>query len=121
MASKNYLWFAEADVETSNEAMLLPVDSYLGLDPVSGGVNIYFQDLEGVTTARETVLLNCADGNQKAVIDAFTSIMRSDGPSNDGFQVVADIDVADADGSSPTRTATFHKEFKGLVTSVAIS
>jgi len=118
--AKNYLWFAEADVETSNEAMLLPVSSYLGCDPVSGGLNVYFEDVEGVTTARETILLSCTNGNQKAVMSALVAIMNSN-PHSDGFISVADIDIADADGSSPTRTASFHKEFKGLVTSVAIS
>ena len=114
----NYLLFAEADVETSNEAMLLPASSFTGCDPVSGGIKLFFNDLEG-GAAREVVTLNCTNGNQKAVLDAFVAIINSR-PHNDGYIVVADADVAN-DGSSNTRTATFHKEFKGLVTGCTIA
>tara|TARA_R100001463_G_scaffold122880_2_gene179466 strand:- start:425 stop:775 length:351 start_codon:yes stop_codon:yes gene_type:complete len=115
----NYLLFAEADVETSNEAMLLPASSFTGCDPVSGGITLFFNDVEGGVT-REAVTLNCANGNQKAVLDSFVAIINSR-PHSDGYIVVADADIADADGSSPTRTATFHKEFKGLVTGCTIA
>ena len=114
----NYLLFAEADVETSNEALLVPASSYLGCDPTSGGITLFFKDVEGAQT-RESVTLSCTNGNQKAVLDAFVAIMNSR-PHSSGFISVADADVAN-DGSSNTRTASFHKEFKGLVTSVAIS
>ena len=116
----NYLFFAEADVETSNEAMLLPASSYLGCDPVSGGINLFFADVEGGAT-RETITLNCTNGNQKAVLDAFVAIMNSRPHAGGGFIIVADADIADADGSSPTRTATFHKAFAGLVTGCTIA
>jgi hypothetical protein len=115
----NYLLFAEADVETAEEAMLLPASSYLGCDPVSGGIKLMFKAVDGTET-REVITLNCANGNQKTVLDAFVAIMNTR-PHSDGFVSVADADIADADGSSPTRTATFHPEFKGLVTGCTIA
>ena len=114
----NYLLFAESDVETSNEALLVPADSYLGCDPVSGGITLFFKDVEGAQT-RESVTLNCANGNQKAVLDAFVAIMNSR-PHSGGFISVADADVAN-DGSSNTRTASFHKAFNNLVTGCTIA
>jgi hypothetical protein len=115
----NYLLFAESDVETSNEALLVPASSYLGCDPTSGGITLFFADIEGAQT-RESVTLSCTNGNQKAVLDAFVAIMNTR-PHSGGYIVVADADIADADGSSPTRTATYHAEFKGLVTGCAIA
>ena len=38
----NFLWFAEADVEESQDALMVPVSAYLGADSVSGGVNFSF-------------------------------------------------------------------------------
>lgn len=114
----NYLLFAEADVETSNEAMLLPASSFTGCDPVSGGITLFFNDVEGGAT-RESITLNCTNGNQKAVLDAFVAIINSR-PHSGGYIVVADADVAN-DGSANTRTATFHKAFNGLVTGCTIA
>jgi len=111
--AKNMLWFAEADVETTNEAMMLPADRYLGCDPVSGGVVLYFQDIEGAAT-REAVTLNCTNGNQKAVLDALADIMNAN-PHSTGFQVVADANVANG------QAAVYHKAFNGLVTGCTIA
>jgi hypothetical protein len=110
---KKFLWFAEADVETSNEALLLPVDRYLGADPVTGGLFLYFADIEGHPT-REQIKLGCTNGNQAAVLKAFAQIMNS-APHSDGFIVVADANVANG------QTAEYHKAFNGLVTSIAIT
>tara|TARA_R110002012_G_C11486146_1_gene595629 strand:- start:448 stop:795 length:348 start_codon:yes stop_codon:yes gene_type:complete len=114
----NYLLFAEADVETAEEAMLLPASSYLGCDPVSGGIKLIFKGIDG-TESREVITLSCADGNQKTVLDAFVAIMNTR-PHNSGFISVADADVAN-DGTSDNRTAVFHPEFGGLVTGCAIA
>ena len=110
---ENFLYFAEADVETSNEALLVPASSYLGCDPTSGGITLFFKDVEGAQT-RESVTLSCANGNQKAVLDAFVAIANSR-PHSSGFVVVADANVANG------QSTTFHKEFKGLVTGCAIA
>ena len=111
--AKNFLYFAEADVEVNNDAFMVAADSYLGADPVSGGVYLYFEDVEGAAT-RETVLLACTNGNQKAVLDAFVTIANSR-PHSTGFINVADANVANG------QTATYHKEFKGLVTNCTVS
>lgn len=110
---KKFLWFANADVETSNEALLLPVDNYLGADPVSGGLFLHFADVEGAPT-REVIKLGCANGNQDAVLKALAQIMNS-APHSDGFIVVADANVANG------QTAEYHKAFNGLVTSCLIA
>ncbi len=111
--AKNFLYFAEADVETNNDAFMVAADSYLGADPVSGGIVLYFEDVEGGPT-REAVTLACTNGNQKAVLDAFVAIANSR-PHSDGFVVVADANVANG------QVATFHKEFKGLVTNCTVA
>ena len=111
--AKNFLYFAEADVETNNDAFMVAADSYLGADPVSGGIVLYFEDVEGAAT-REAVTLACADGNQKAVLDAFVAIANTR-PHSGGFVVVADANVANS------QTATYHKEFKGLVTNCTVA
>jgi len=92
---------------------MVAADSYLGADPVSGGVYLYFEDVEGAAT-RETVLLACTNGNQKAVLDAFVAIINSR-PHEGGFINVADANVANG------QPATYHKEFKGLVTNCTVS
>mgnify|MGYP000011617699 FL=1 len=111
--AKNFLYFAEADVEVNNDAFMVAADSYRGADPVSGGVNLYFEDVEGAATI-ETVLLACVNGNQKTVLDAFVAIANTS-PHSDGFIVVADANVANS------QTAVFHKAFNGLVTNCTVS
>ena len=73
----NYLWFAEADVEESQDALMVRTDNFLGIDTLSGGLRLIFKDIEGNEAAREVVTLSCANGNQKAVAEAFGRIMGS--------------------------------------------
>ena len=112
---KNFLFFAEADVETANDAFMVAADSFLGADPVSGGVNLYFEDVEGGPT-REGVLLACTNGNQKAVMDAFVAIANSRPRGHGGMIVVADFNVANGQSAIGA-----HKEFKGLVTNCTVA
>ena len=111
----NYLWFAEADVEESQDALLVRADQYLGCDMVTGGINLSFADVEGGAT-REVVKLGCSNGNQKAVMEAMCRIMRSHPHSYGKMIVVADYNVA----NSHTAIGA-HAEFRGLVTSVTIA
>ncbi len=111
---KNFLYFAEADVETNNDAFMVAADSYLGADPVSGGIVLYFEDVEGGPT-REAVTLACANGNQKAVLDAFVAIANTSPPQG-GFIVVADFNVANGQVAVGA-----HTEFKGLVTNCTVA
>ena len=110
--AKNFLYFAESDVETNNDAFMVAADSYLGCDPVSGGIKLFFEDVEGAAT-RETVTLACANGNQKTVLDAFVSIANS---NKGGFIVVADFNVANGQVAVGA-----HKAFNGLVTDCTVA
>jgi hypothetical protein len=111
--AKNYLYFAESDVEENNDAFMVAADSYLGCDPVEDGIKLFFEDVEGAPT-KETITLACADGNQKTVLDAFVSIANS-GPHSSGFIVVADANVANG------QSATYHRAFNGLVTNCTVA
>jgi len=112
--AKNFLYFAEADVEVNNDAFMVAADSYLGADPVNGGIVLYFEDVEGAAT-REAVTLACANGNQKTVLDAFVSIANSN-PHSSGFIVVADFNVANSQVA-----VGGHKAFNGLVTNCTVA
>ena len=111
----NFLWFAEADVEESQDALMVPASAYLGCDMVSGGVNVFFEDIEGGAT-RETVKLHCSNGNQKTVIEALCRIMQANPHAGGKLIVVADFNVANSQVAIGA-----HSEFGGLVTDVTIS
>tara|TARA_Y100000004_G_C8878820_1_gene396688 strand:- start:480 stop:827 length:348 start_codon:yes stop_codon:yes gene_type:complete len=114
--ARNFLWFAEADVEESQDALMVAADSFLHADPVSGGVVLYFKDIEGNEAARETVTLSCSNGNQKDVMEAFARIAQSYPHGGGNMIVVADYNVA----NSQTAIGA-HAEFGGLVTAVTIT
>jgi len=114
--ARNFLWFAEADVEESQDALMVAADSFLHADPASGGVVLYFKDIEGNEAARETVTLSCSNGNQKDVMEAFARIMGSHPFGSGKLIVVADYNVA----NSQTAIGP-HAEFGGLVTAVTIT
>ena len=111
--ARNFLYFAEGDVETVNDAFMVAADSYLSCDTADGGVIFYFKDVEGHQT-REQVTLACTNGNQKTVIDAFVSIANSN-PHSGGFIVVADANTANG------QTAAYRKAFNGLVTNCTVA
>ena len=114
----NYLYFAEDPVETTNEAMMLPVSSYRGCDPGDGTTAFYFESVDG-TASREAITLTHTAGKNKEVIAAMVAIMNTDPPAN-GMIVVADSEVI---GTAPneTKSVVFHKQFRGLVTACAIA
>lgn len=111
----NFLWFAEADVEESQDALMVPASAYLGCDMISGGINLFFEDVEGGAT-RETVKLSCANGNQKTVIEAFCRIMQAHPHAGGKLIVVGDFNVANGQTAIGA-----HSEFGGLVTNVTIA
>ena len=111
----NFLWFAESDVEESQDALMVPASAYLGVDMVSGGVNVFFEDVEGGAT-RETVKLHCTNGNQKAVVDALCRIMQAHPHSGGKMITVIDVNVANSQAAIGA-----HSEFGGLVTDVTIT
>lgn len=112
----NFLWFAEADVEETLDAAMVSSDNFLGIDPVSGGLRLHFEDTQGAEAAKEIITLSCTDGNQKAVAEAFARIMTSHPHGNGPMIVVADYNVA----NSQTAIGA-HSEFRGLVTAVTIA
>ena len=111
----NFLWFAEADVEESQDALMVPASAYIGCDMASGGVALFFEDVEGGAT-RETVTLSCTNGNQKAVMDSFCRIMQAYPHANGKMIIVADYNVANGQTAIGA-----HSEFGGLVTAVTIT
>jgi len=113
--ARNFLWFAEADVEESQDALMVPADTFLGMDPVSGGLTLFFEDVEGGAT-RESVTLSCANGNQKAVATSMAQIMATSPRGGGSLIVVADYNVA----NSQTAIGA-HSAFNGLVTAVTIT
>tara|TARA_R100000329_G_scaffold96678_1_gene80146 strand:+ start:582 stop:938 length:357 start_codon:yes stop_codon:yes gene_type:complete len=112
---QNYLYFAEDPVETTNEAMLLPVSSYRGCDPGDGTTGFFFESVDGTAT-REVITLTHTAGKNKQVINAMIEIMNGAHKNNDGFTVVADSELI-----GTTKAAVFHKAFKGIVTACAIA
>ena len=114
--ARNFLWFAEADVEESQDALMVAADSFLHADPASGGVVLYFKDIEGNEAARETVTLSCTNGNQKDVMEAFARIAQSHPHAAGNLIVVADFNVANSQVALGA-----HSEFGGLVTAVTIT
>jgi len=96
--SKKFLYFAEADVETTAEALLVPVSAYRGCDPAGATTTtFFFEDVEGAA-GRESITLTHDSGKNKDVINAMVVIMNS-GPHSDGFVVAADLNVAGGDAT----------------------
>jgi len=132
-----YLYFAEAEVATTTEALMVPANSYLGANPTGdNSLVLSFMDVVGTDTVN-TVTLTIATDTHKVVMEALAAIMNSNPlQANNGVIVVADAEdttakeLTTATGGSGTsyspakvgtKTAVYHKEFKGNVTGVAIA
>ena len=126
----NYLYFAEADVQTggasSPEALLLPADSYLGSNPVSTvTADFFFKSVDGAEAAREVIRLTYSTtangGGYKRVNDAMCA-MANAYPHSGGFVVVADSEVTTAGSAATNKEAIYSDLFRGMgVTTVAIT
>jgi len=113
---QNYLYFAEDPVETTNEAIMVPVSAYRGCDPISATTtDFFFESVDGTAT-REAVRLTHTTAKSKDVIQAMVAIMNGANKNNDGFTVVADSELI-----GTTKAAVFHKQFGSLVTGAAIA
>ena len=112
----NFLWFAEADVQEAEDACMVSSDDFVGIDPVNGGLVLHFRDVEGNEAAHEEITLSCANGNQKAVAEAFARIMASHPHGHGPMIAVADFNVANGQVAIGA-----HPEFRGLVTAVAVA
>jgi hypothetical protein len=106
---KNYLYFAEAVVESgddrSSEALCVPATSYIGADPGNGTTTLYFKNAMGDMGSGEhkVVISHTADKN-KEVMKAIMSIMNN--KSEGGFIVVADFET----GTAVSKNSVINKE-----------
>ena len=112
----NFLWFAEADVQEAEDAVMVSSDDFVGIDPVTGGLTLHFRDAEGSEVVHEEITLSCTNGNQKAVAEAFARIMTSHPHGGGKLIVVGDYNVANGQTAIGA-----HSEFRGLVTAVAVA
>ena len=132
-----YLYFAEAEVATTTEAIMVPANSYLGANPTGDtSLVLSFADAVGTDTVN-TVTLTIATDTHKVVMAALAEIINSNpNKANNGVIVVADAEdttgkeltTATGGGGTSydpavfgTKTAVYHKAFRGNVTGVAIA
>ena len=117
---ENYLYFAEADVETgddgSSEALCVPASSYIGADPGSGTTTLRFKNAMGDNAGVHTVVLTHTAGKNKEVMRGVMACINAH-PSEGGFIV-----VANANAAAVTAGTEYNKVFNGLgMSTVAIT
>ena len=117
---ENYLYFAEADVntggaQTSREGFMVPASKYIGADPVGAtSTKFMFESIEGLDEGKINIVLTHGSGNNKKVIRAFMASMNA--TTTTGFVVMADSDVAGA-----SKNAEYSPAFEGDVSTVVIT
>ncbi len=116
---ENYLYFAEADVETgddgSSEALCVPASSYIGADPGNGTTTLRFKNAMGDNAGIHVVELTHTAGKNKEVMRGVMSCINAH-PNKGGF-----IEVANANAAALTTGTIFSEVFDGAVTAVAIT
>tara|TARA_B100000073_G_scaffold310000_1_gene282112 strand:+ start:127 stop:1029 length:903 start_codon:yes stop_codon:yes gene_type:complete len=117
---ENYLYFAEADVETgddgSSEALCVPASSYIGADPGDGTTTLRFKNAMGDNAGVHTVVLTHTAGKNKEVMRGVMACVNAH-PSEGGFIV-----VANANAAAVTAGTEYNKVFNGLgMSTVAIT
>ena len=117
---ENYLYFAEADVETgddgSSEAITVPASSFVGADPGAGTTTLYFKNALGDNDGLHKVVLTHTAGKNKEVMRGVMACINAH-PSEGGFIVVANSNAAAA-----STTTEYAPVFNGLgMTTVAIT
>ena len=118
---ENYLYFAEADVETggdsASEAIPVPASSYLFADPISTTVtNFYFESIVGSDSGMQEVALTHTASKNKDVIRGVLQCINAH-PSKGGF-----IIVANANAAALTTGTEYNEVFNGLgLSTVAIT
>ena len=126
----NYLYFAEADVQTGGAsnptALLLPADSYLGSNPVSTTTaDFFFKSVDGTQATREVIRLTyntTANGGGYKRVNEAMHAMANAHPHHTGFVVVADSEVTAAGAANTPKEAIYNDLFRGMgVTTVAIA
>jgi hypothetical protein len=116
---ENYLYFAEADVETgddgSSEALCVPASSFVGADPGNGTTSLYFKNAMGDNDGLHKIVLTHTAGKNKDVMRGVMACINAK-PSNGGF-----VEVANANAAALTTGTIFNEVFDGAVTDVAIT
>jgi len=118
---ENYLYFAEADVETggdsASEAITVPASSYLFADPVSDATTaFFFKSILGSDYGMQKVVLTHTANKNKEVIKGVLACINAH-PSKGGFIIVANSNVA-----ALTTGAEYNAVFNGLgLSTVAIT
>jgi len=117
---ENYLYFAEAVVETGDdglsEALLLPASSYIGADPTSTTTTRFrFAGADGDDENVAIVTLTHGAGNNKEVIRGVLNCINAN-TTHGGFVVVADMET----GTAVNKAPNVNPIFNGDVTNVTI-
>ena len=116
---ENYLYFAEADVETgddgASEALVVPASSFIGADPGNGFTTLRFKNAMGSQHGMHTITLTHTAGKNKEVMRGVMACVNAS-PSEGGFVV-----VANANAAGLTFGTEYNKVFEGLgMSTVAI-
>jgi hypothetical protein len=98
--TENYLYFAEAVVETGSddapEAVMIPAKSFIECNPVAAGsTRFLFEGLRGKDGSLLEITLTHSNNKNKDVINAVFQCMNA-GPLHGGFVVVADMETGTA-------------------------
>jgi hypothetical protein len=117
---ENYLYFAEADVETgddgSSEALCVPASSFIGADPGATTTTLRFKNAMGDNAGVHTVVLTHTAAKNKEVMRGVMACINAH-PSKGGF-----IIVANANAAALTTGTQYNDVFKGLgLSTVAIT
>jgi len=118
---ENYLYFAEADVETgadsASEAITVPASSYLFADPVSNATTaFFFKSILGSDYGMQKVVLTHTANKNKEVIKGVLACINAH-PSKGGFIIVANSNAA-----ALTTGTEYNAVFNGLgLSTVAIT
>ena len=109
---ENYLYFAEADVETgddgASEALCVPASSYIGCVPAASGTQFLFRNAMGDDAGVHKVTLAHDAGKNKEVIRGVMSCINAN-PHSGGFVI-----VANANAAAVTTGTEYNKVFNGL-------
>ena len=121
---ENYLYFAEADVNTgadgASEAILVPASSYIGADVGAGTTTLLFGGANGDADGVVSIVLTHTAANNKAVLKAITALLE--GKNNGtGFTVAADFEDT-TDHTGGTKKQVLDEALSSLgVSAVAIT
>ena len=107
----NYLYFAEAAVETTGEAAMYPASSFIGLDPISATTTrLSFKSRNNAAAGDDDVLLTHGTRTHAEVAELIASVLEPSPGTRGKFIVVADqangIYLDSGNGAGLTGTVT---------------